>query len=204
MKFGASCAAHEIIDHLKFFDYVEVWDQQMYLQGYHAKPGESIRVGHQFRPYVVVHTPAAPKERILMLMVENEPGDQPDQVRDVLHGNDFLLDVGHAFTSNRYLSTVDPKVMFDFDRWFSLRPQALHLHDCRIDIPNPWGKPDAADHQLLGHGVLPLRELLRRAEHEGVLYCTVECFMDGFGARSFSAVEKRRALDMVLSPGSRD
>lgn len=201
MKFGTSCHAHEVGEALKFFDYAEVWDHAVPGQAYHAKSGERVQspeAVQAFKPYVVVHTDAPPAVRIPGVFVENIPAEQPEHVASVLNGNDFLLDIGHAFTSNLYRgpSVCDP---YDYDRWFALKPKALHFHDCRIDIPNPHGKIDSADHQMLGFGVLPLRSILKRAIQDGLLYCTLECFMDGFGkGRSYSFEVKRRVLDGLL------
>ena len=182
---------------------MEVWDLAVTGHAFHVPAGVKIHPFPplkplKYKPYFVVHTDNLPPPgKVEGMVIENIPGEQPDEVWELLNGNDFLLDIGHAFSSNLYLSDeVNP---FDFARWFALKPKALHFHDCRIDIPNPWGKPDAADHQLLGSGILPLKEILKIAEESEVEYVALECFYEGYGAKDYSFAEKREALDRILA-----
>lgn len=206
MKVGTSCSDAEVDGARDHFDYVEVWNRPVAGEAFHYRPQDALAVlihAELYSPYVVIHTDDAVRigfDVVCALpanvFVENVPGDQPDEVARVLEatGKTFLFDVGHAYTSAK---RIDSKTPFDYSRWWALGPKAMHFHDCR-DLPNPWGRKDAADHQILSEGVLPLVDFMRDAKRVGVEYVTLECFMYGWLPFSYVADGKRIALDRVM------
>lgn len=208
MKIGSSCRAGEVAGVRAHFDYAETYDVPVPNAAYHLQSTDNLRLlktcsADPEIPYTVIHTDdvtrlgAAAVRQLPRVFVENIPGDQPDDVARCLEATQlpFLFDVGHAYTS---ALRIDAKAPFDYSRWWALGPKALHFHDCRR-LPNPWWRKDAADHQILGEGVLPLAEYAATAMKIGVEFLTLECFMFGWTPFAYAVADKRAAIDRILT-----
>jgi len=195
MKIGVTTSLSESTEALKLFDYVETYDIPLYSQAYHSKCYEDNIKGNYL--YIVKHIDCKDLSLIAdsLVLYENVYSLSYEEIVKRLGSRKFLLDVGHAF-----ISDMKSKGVFELEKWLSLNPIAIHLHNVKY-VPDPTGNiynAPYADHQPLNDGLINMKEVLDKIRKAGIEYVTIEVFFKDYMPTSYTLKEKRRWIEDII------